>query len=243
IAILLPSLGKARARAQNTRCLTSVRGISQAMYMYMADNQKTMPYYPNGSTAYWSQMLTPYGASEKIRQCPAASSANPDYSVALGPTGANNQTKQGAVSYPWMNFTSQSPVDSGSFGLNGWIYAGGDTAALTRFSQTQNDNPNGVPWKYPFTTNTSFIPLVGDAVWPDGWPLPTNTGPSLAQETTGQGSANTNQMLRWAISRHPAKSINVAFLDGHGENEPLKQLWTLKWNSNWQQPFSLPVIP
>ncbi len=239
IAILLPSLAKARQKAQNTRCLTSVRGISQAMTVYMADYQKTMP-YNNAGTNYWSQMLTPYGANEKIRQCPAANSPNPNYNVAAGPGG--NGSLQGSSTYPWMNFTLVNPVDSGCYGLNGWIYAGGDTADLIKFSQTENDNPNGMPWQFPFSTNNSQIPLVGDAAWPDGWPLPTGGPITVAIETSGSGSSNNTQMYRWSIARHPGKSINVAFLDGHGENEPLKQLWTLRWNANWQQPIVLPQV-
>ena len=241
IAILLPSLGRARAKAKITKCLSSTRGIAQAMSVYMADYQRPLPYYLQGVT-FWPQLLAPYGAIEKVRQCPEALNPNPKYNPATGPTDKANQSLQGSATFPWVNFTFQSPVDTGCYALNGWIYQGGSTDSMNTYALTQNNDQSGAFWPYPYMRNNSVIPLVGDGSWPDGWPVAASNPPSLQQETDGVGSTNTDQMRRWAIARH-GKTINVGFVDGHAENEPLQQLWTLRWHANWAPPAGLPAIP
>jgi prepilin-type processing-associated H-X9-DG protein len=44
IAILLPSLGKARELSQRSTCAANLRGIAQSMILYANDNQDTYPY-------------------------------------------------------------------------------------------------------------------------------------------------------------------------------------------------------
>jgi prepilin-type N-terminal cleavage/methylation domain-containing protein/prepilin-type processing-associated H-X9-DG protein len=232
IAILLPSLAQARERANTTRCLSNVRGIGQALTIYMQDWQCNMPYYTSGTTSYWSTSLTPYGAGEKIRACPKALTVNF--------TGGPNQ---GSASSQWSGFAaapvgSSQPSDSGAYALNGWLYSPISAPQAAGFAST-----SGVGWAFPFNRDNAYIPIVGDAVWPDGWPMPTDSPPTQQQLATGQGSANSNEMLRWAINRHGKSTINVCFVDGHAENEPLRQLWALEWNGNWKAVNPLPLIP
>jgi len=231
IAILLPSLGRARQRAKITKCLASVRGISQALTMYMSDYQVAFPYYSNGSS-YWTQILTSYGGSEKARQCPEA----------LGPNPATGASAQGSASLPWANWGLNN-ADTGAFGVNGWVYQGGDQTLLTHYAIDTN-TPTGSPgvfWRMPFSRNASQIPLVGDASWPDGWPLADNAVPADVQmEMDGVGSTNSNMMRRWCIRRH-GKSVNMGFVDAHAENVKLQDLWSFSWHAAWTP--SVKVVP
>jgi prepilin-type N-terminal cleavage/methylation domain-containing protein/prepilin-type processing-associated H-X9-DG protein len=221
IAILLPSLGKARAKAKTSKCLASVRGIAQALTIYMNDWQRGMPYVSNGNAGFWTNTLTPYGAGPKVRQCPEA--------LEVHPTSAHN----GSAIYMWHDFAAVlpgQPADSGAYGINAWIYtpAGGPSG--------------GTPWKFPFARDESGIPIVADSCWADGWPLASDLPPTKDQMMNGVASGESMLMRRFTIARH-GKSINVGFADNHAENVPLKNLWTLKWHQTWTPPFPLPVIP
>ena len=44
ISILLPSLSKARQQALRIKCLSNLRQLGQAMYMYVAENKQTLPF-------------------------------------------------------------------------------------------------------------------------------------------------------------------------------------------------------
>ena len=228
IAILLPSLGKARRMAKTAKCLASARGISQSMNIYMADYSGPMAYHNVGNT-YWSQSLAPYGGGQANRQCPEAMGPNPNYSP-----GSTAQY-QGSSTFPWANFAISTPVDTGCYTLNGWIYRGGD-------SMTAYALDPGTFWAFPYSRSASNIPLASDGSWPDAWPEYGDSAPSLQQESDGSGGDNNNQMLRVAIARH-GKAVNVAFMDSHAETVPLQKLWTLQWHSSWITPNTLPTIP
>lgn len=217
IAILLPSLGKAREKANTSRCLANVRGIGQAITIYMGEYNRSMPYYNIGSS-FWTNTLTQYGAGQKMRACPNADE----------PQAA----MQGSATAQWHGFATP-PTDAGAYGFNGWIYSPVGPYA----------SASGAPWTYPFSRENSVIPVVGDSCWPDGWPMGSDAAPTLAMLDAGVGSANSDMMRRWAINRHGKKTINVTFLDNHADNVPLKDLWKLKWNSNWQSPAGNIIIP
>lgn len=63
IAILLPSLAKARQSAQQVTCLSQIRSVGQAFHIYMADNKEYFPRYnapsPPAIVGYnkWVQVL------------------------------------------------------------------------------------------------------------------------------------------------------------------------------------------
>src|SRR5580765_6861387 len=57
IAILLPSLGKARSQARTAKCLANVRGHAQATTIYVADWQRMFPYVGAPVTQSWTQLL------------------------------------------------------------------------------------------------------------------------------------------------------------------------------------------
>ena len=90
IAILLPSLGKAREQAYTTRCGTNMRGIAIAILMYDDQNNGRqimsvapgvgVPGYTNGF--YW--------ATELFKQGYLSSRNNLTSSGALGPPSASS---------------------------------------------------------------------------------------------------------------------------------------------------------
>jgi prepilin-type N-terminal cleavage/methylation domain-containing protein/prepilin-type processing-associated H-X9-DG protein len=69
IAILLPSLNKARGAARTVTCAANIRSILQGMQIYVAQNQGAFPGGPNTSGAF---LLTP-GAGFGDNNCPEVS--------------------------------------------------------------------------------------------------------------------------------------------------------------------------
>src|SRR5688572_6782658 len=51
VGVLLPALAQARLRAQTAVCLSNLRQLGQAYYMYVGDNKGYLPYcvYPSWS--------------------------------------------------------------------------------------------------------------------------------------------------------------------------------------------------
>ncbi len=76
--MLLPTLGKAKAKGQQTACLSNMRQIGMATMMYAGDHNDFLPYgyaytWPGQKELYWWQDLCrPYIESEPVYSCPSA---------------------------------------------------------------------------------------------------------------------------------------------------------------------------
>jgi prepilin-type N-terminal cleavage/methylation domain-containing protein/prepilin-type processing-associated H-X9-DG protein len=78
-SMLLPALAKAKAKAQQIKCLSNMRQIGMVTVMYAHDHNDFLPYgyayvWPQGTPLYWWQDLCrPYlPNSEAVYSCPSA---------------------------------------------------------------------------------------------------------------------------------------------------------------------------
>lgn len=72
--MLLPALSRAKAKAGQASCLSSMRQIGLAMHMYADDNNGFLPTSTHGgdTNASWIYQLAPYLCQvDRIRVCPA----------------------------------------------------------------------------------------------------------------------------------------------------------------------------
>jgi len=84
-AILFPVFARARAKGQQTQCLSNLKQITMALQMYASDNDSRYlfvhpgtPGHPEGDTEYeWYPALQPYVRSHQVFKCPAALELNP----------------------------------------------------------------------------------------------------------------------------------------------------------------------
>lgn len=248
IAILLPSLGKAKRKARAAQCLASVRGHAQATQMYIADWQRMFPYVAAPATLSWTQLLMNggqvaqagqqynksggYGVIDKLRICPEASVINPSTAG-----GANF----GTAHLQWGNSPETGTGINGSYGLNGWTYnnAGNDTLGGMRDARGTGDA--SYFWRLPGARKEASIPLFVDATWRHLFPKPNDGAPSNLEDP-GPADLVNHPIWRATLNRHD-KAVNVSFLDNHAETVKLKDLYTLNWSANWVTPVNIPTLP
>jgi prepilin-type processing-associated H-X9-DG protein len=238
-------------RVQRLQCLANVKQLVAAELMYAADNQgKFCPSYLNyksdGLTNVWMGALAAYhGHTNGIWLCPST-------------TNSPVHSYKGAADAPW-TYTDQGsdPPTPGSYAINGYLGLGRNYNQSREGSfKVRNVFHNQIAARRP-----SLTPAFCDAIY---WNcrLEETDAPSrdLYQPQAVLTSGNTRQILTQFIARHgdfPASeaphdldsnllpgAINIAFADGHAENVPLENLWTLYWHKNWNpQKVSLPHPP
>jgi len=220
-SLLLPSLQKARKKAESAVCLLQLRQIATASLLYEDSYDELIGAYtpadaPRGAVL-WPTSLGEFLGSEEIVMCPSARTPTP--------------SRWGQRDLAWVDDfqfpEAASKPEVSSYGQNMW---------MTNFDISLN--PWG--WKnvYPEAwhfTDTKLIehsaetPMFGDCMWTGGWPRNTD-GPWVYEfdKSTGAGSWNAS-IGRFAITRHDAR-INSVFADGHARGVDLSEIWRLYWH-------------
>lgn len=230
IAILLPSLNKARDVARSTACMSNERQLASAYIEYSLENKGRIF---GGPQPFWYYIIAPqlgapqypsdpirYRDAVPIFRCP---SCEPVQQITLGVTA-------GTAHKDW-SFQNAT----GSYGMNLW---------LTKYVQHYGDPQIGptdeyfgsyTDVKYPAAT-----PLFGDSIWVGGWPSENDIVPADLEAgniTHGFGFF----MGRFCIDRHD-RAINISFHDGSAGHVELAKLWTLNWHK-YYEPDANVTIP
>ncbi len=237
--MLLPALGRAKLKAQQIQCTGNLRQMGLALFSYVNDHGKTVPYTRPGDPHLWMSLLMENQAQvHKVRYCPSApeprrrivrNSLNPDY-------GTADET------WIWRtNSASSNAGFQGSYSFNAWLYSG-----FTRSPDYSFRGEAGV-------TQPSLTPSFGDAMWVDAWPEARQTPARNLYEGDGPGGG----IGRYCIARHGGNSarsaprrvtagerlpgaINLVYMDGHAETVKLEQLWNQFWHRDYVPPATRP---
>ena len=231
--MLLPALGRAKTKAQSIQCMSNLKQIGLANFMYANDNGRAIPYTADDNL--WMKILIAnYANVDQVRICPVA----PYRKKMVGYLGT------ATTAWVWPNSTEVNPATkeprwTGSYGLNGWMYAGGwggqgsgmprDTNAFRKEGDIQTP---------------ALTPVFCDGTFLDAWPQATDkparnllTGDpngtisviTIARHGSGPQSAKGTLP---AGARLPA-AINICYADGHVSLVPLEQLWQQTWHQNY----------
>lgn len=79
-AILLPVFARARQKARDSRCISNLKQISQAILQYASDHDQYMPVVasttnpPQPQDPLWTSLIAPYVKNEDIYLCSSADS-------------------------------------------------------------------------------------------------------------------------------------------------------------------------
>jgi len=243
VAILLPSLQKARAAANNVSCLSNQRQCYTALMMYMNDSKgQLIPEWTNAPV--WGYLLRKYLAAGSSNQTVANTQSKEQ--VYLCPAAPFKEWPE-VTTAPWNSpafspyepyFTNHSSFGriTGSIGFNRWLY---NTVNPIK-SRSENNNRYFMVvdktmtwWKLQRASKGQPLPVFFDSRWRDARPSHTDVG---------YFPQATNEMSMIATMRH-GRVANLAFVDGSARTIPLPELWTLRWNAQWVTPATLPKVP
>ena len=235
-SMLLPALGKAKARSQAARCLSNLRQMGLGYFYYLSENDNTtFPIgWPNPDLFWMGLLRDSFAKTDEIKLCPTAP-IPPDRNLQGDSTGTANSAWYGRTSDLgfWMG------GHAGSYAINGWLYSGWN-GRLSFESEKDMVRPD-------------LTPIFMDSNWVDGWPQATDS------PSRNLHSGDTSiQMGRFTIARHgsvrghvirnhvPADkmpgAVNGVFIDGHSEAIKLEDLWNLWWHRDYHPPAKRPGL-
>lgn len=221
-AMLLPALGRAKAKAKQTSCLNNLRQLGIATTMYLSENQ----YYPgcewlSGGRFYYvwpPRLLTQMANNRSAFWCPAADprSAWDARNLTLGgnsDTGVYDPygiTENTLFSYAYNNW-GISQAANPQLGLGGDI-----NGAASRGYLKEN----------AVVKPTEMI-MLGDAK------VGADTG-----TVYHDGSLDPTNPTEWPSNRHQYRTV-LMFADGHAEApkrrdvvDPTSATWRPRWNND-----------
>src|SRR5215467_11150966 len=130
--MLLPSLVRAKTKAQTINCVSNLKQISLANWMYFSDAGKPVNY--DAWPYLWMLRLqSNYSAIKQVRFCPTAPERSPDQLN-------RDRSAEGWVNRAWIVDGGGANNYQGSYALNGYCYT---------------DDPYGNP-KFRFKTESSI---------------------------------------------------------------------------------------
>jgi len=223
-AMLLPALGRAKAKAKGIQCLSNSRQWGLATMMYANDSQDLLPlfgdtYPATATTTYWFQKLAPYvvrqaganpgnmeGYTAECRKCPAGTPGPPPYA---------HQTMTEFSSWNcWVG------VYYGLYGnpLTGPFYYGNEMKPM-RMSRVRK--PADAMMYFDVVTHYVYSPLVWSFdrdINKDGL-IDTSDGVYAGEFPFNDGRPTVHE-----------NGANVTLMDGHAERVLFKKLW--EWRNN-----------
>ncbi len=237
-SMLLPALGRAKAKANGLKCLNNLKQLGLANFMYVNETDKVLPYRINADL-WQAGLIDHYAKVDLIKFCPVA------------PYSPKKPTGSATTAWVWgseMKPGTRIPKWAGSYALNGWMYAGDWPDAQGLFP----------PVRHAFRaeadiTQPSLTPVFMDSMWIDAWPQEKD---APARNLLEGDSGSSAGMSRITVSRHGAGpqanlrqvpagarltgAINLVFADGHAALSQLEKLWELQWHKNWTNPVPRP---
>jgi len=234
--LLLPALGRAKSRAQAIACVSNLKQLGLANWMYLADQGVLVRYdYDNWPYLWMLTLRTRYAAVGKVSVCPTAPARSPAELE-------RDSSPYGTLRRAWL--VKERNNYQSSYALNGYFYT------ESPFGATNNLFRGEADIQYPSKT-----PFFADALWSDAWPVATDHPPTdLFDGNKFPGGG----LSKIAVPRHGFSysaelkkldqtktlpgAVNVSFADTHAETVKLENLWSLSWHKNWETPAKRPGL-
>ena len=230
-SMLLPALSRAKTKAQQIKCISNLRQLTTAAFMYQTDTGKSIDY--TVTETLWMKTLIDYQARvDAIRLCPAAATRIPK----------PPDSTAGTASAAWYWSISLSTNMTGSYSINGWLYYwdASNSDGISRWI-----GPSDKPKFFQKDSAIAFpstTPFFMDAIWPDLWPSYGDVPPN----DLFLGDVNTS-LGRCCIARHPflgkarvankqpvPSGIDMSYADGHAGSIRLQDIKKVTWHVGYQ---------
>ncbi|MHC4702453.1 MAG: prepilin-type N-terminal cleavage/methylation domain-containing protein, partial [Planctomycetota bacterium] len=208
LAILMPALQRVKKQARTVSCQAHLRQWGTIFSIYMQDNDGYFAY--GDSSGRWRNVLQERHKDRNLTAlCPEAANVR----IHGGTYGAWTQESLDS------DYVSQ--IDEGSYGVNRWAY------------NRTPDRDDTNYWKGNNHRGLNNIPLFLDCSWYGAGPLDIDFPPEYEGQTASTtGHWRGDNMRRVCLNRHNS-ATNIVFLDITVRRVGLKELWTLKWHTNY----------
>jgi prepilin-type N-terminal cleavage/methylation domain-containing protein/prepilin-type processing-associated H-X9-DG protein len=242
MAILLPTLHRARNQARAVVCRANLRQWAIILKGYLSTSEgglHNQGFCETAAPEFWMYWLTHnVPGTEKIRCCPMA--VRPASPVPGNPVG---REVVGGTYTAWGRFQPLASrtvladqVYQGSYCLNNWMSVPDKSGPwIIGIAGSYMKNSPDSFWSNEDVKNAGEIPIFADGWWWCSWPKDIDRPPDREEQTDPFPYACKDSMRRFCINRHSG-SINVAFIDGSVRPIGLKQLCTLKWHRTYTGP-------
>jgi hypothetical protein len=240
MAILLPSLSKARDHAKYIKCASQLRQFGIMLEMYGQANDDSLPAGWNSGKMWITDLMKYYKGQDEIRVCPKATLLLQDVS--------NNMpgvfTAWGVYGNP--RFLPHVPLPPyaepntfGSYGINGWAQNPPDIGVTKNGVKLYDIRDEDKPrfWRKLISVkHPESVPLMADAFWDGTNPLETDAPPAQPIPPNGGESwVNAVNMWKFIAPRH-SKMMDMLFMDKSVRKVGIKNLWSLRWHTQWVEP-------
>jgi len=216
IAILIPSLQRARNQGRAVKCQANLRQWGLIISTYLQDNDSWFWPRDTGPTYWWYNILEAW-RYENLCLCPMASKVNPDPERNYGSTIWGSKFTAWEINWnvPPYRRPDGKPSRS-SYGFNGWVM---DARFYDGYSCFWF-------WHTCIVKSPASVPVFLDCVWLLTGPVEKDPPPAFDD---GMWRPTGESMGNCVINRHNG-GINVLFMDWSVRKVGLKELWTLKWH-------------
>ena len=234
IAILLPTLLRIRKQARAAFCQVNLKQWGTILNLYTEDNRGCFPVYDNDFGIIWFlrgaiansdgedvESLQPV-ETRGIAYCPTATKPGRIYHFFLHYDGLIMEGWHGRKTFDAWEMISPGRPFRVSYGFNGWLFCC-DFDASVPFRRRWSDNMTGI--RIDTLKGRGNIPLLLDSVYP--YSHPGDRGRLTPPRK--EGSRDFGGWGSFSINRHN-EHINGLFLDWSVRKVGIKELWTLKWN-------------
>jgi prepilin-type N-terminal cleavage/methylation domain-containing protein/prepilin-type processing-associated H-X9-DG protein len=232
MAILLPTLQRVRRQAKALVCQANLNQWGTTLALYIEDNQGQLPDVRRDGGGVWllrgaflsgDEQNVPddsfhHFSTKDIVCCPMAVKTQSYWyghftrSADFGSVSGIVEGTCGSTFEAW-EITTPSPPFHGSYGFNNWLFSGFSDWRPLRYLDIVSLRGKG------------NIPTLLDSSMPGGWPREDDI-PAREEFYFGRIFGG------FCINRHDGY-VNGLFLDWSVRRIGLKELWTLKWHSEY----------
>lgn len=217
MGILMPALRRVREQARMTSCTANQKQWGLILTTLADENNGVLLRGTNDKGFYWPWTLSNElkdWTQNKLWFCPTATKPLRN--------GVNNVIGDFNIYHSWGVYREDHDgYSAGRHGING-------SYALNGFFITTEVNRHG-EWRSLYkVTHPSRVPMMVDGLRFDVWPRHESDPSQNEFEAWNNGT----DMGRICINRHQGFVCSV-FADGSARKIGLKEIWTLKWNKNF----------